>query len=202
VTVFITGLLPEDLEAVLEVGLSVSRLAGSTTVDFLTVSFSGLSCLFFAGIISTFSTGLEITGWAAAVDLAAGLVVAAGAGLALGAGAAGAAFFAGALGAGAGFLVAVTTGFLAGAAFAGAAFAVTLFTTAFLGAGFAAALDAAFLGAAFAGAAFLAGAGLAADFLAAGAGAFLATAFLAGTAFLVVLLATFFFVAMGISFFC
>ncbi|WP_139111384.1 hypothetical protein [Chitinophaga costaii] len=72
---------------------------------------------------------------------------------------------------------------LGGAAFLGAALGATgadFLTTTFLGAG----LDA--------GVAFLATAGAA--FLAA---AFGATAFLAGTTFFVVLLATFFFVAMG-----
>ncbi|ATL46912.1 hypothetical protein COR50_06795 [Chitinophaga caeni] len=123
-------------------------------------------------------------------------------------------FLAGALAAGAGLtdFFAVATGFFGEAAF----FTVAL-VAAFLGAGLATVaffaavgfLATAFLatGAAFFAlapeVAFFAGVDLAVAFLATGVAFFAAGLALgAGAAFLVVLLATFFFVAMGISFFC
>ncbi|WP_423737140.1 hypothetical protein [Chitinophaga caseinilytica] len=177
-------------------------------------------------IISTFSTGLAIIGPVCATG-----VLAAGAFLVLGAGTGTAFtvtaftdFLTGAFATTAGFLatgagltavfftgaaafLATAAGFLAGTAFLEeVAFEVVTFTAGFLAAAFFGAgfttFAAGFFAAAFFGAAagfFLAGAALAAAFL--GAAAFFATAFFAGAAFLIVLPATFFFVAMGLAFF-
>ncbi|WP_244620277.1 hypothetical protein [Chitinophaga japonensis] len=157
---------------------------------------------FFTGIITSFSSGFEINGFTtffpAVTLLATAFCFTAGAFLATVFTGCAVVFFTSC------FLAGVEGALAAVAFLEGAALVTVVFlTTAFLAAGFFSLGGAAFLTVAFlaAGAAFFAGAGLAAAFFAVATFLVAATFFLTGAAFWVFLLATFFFVAMGLAFF-